>query len=82
MALDPTAFYVKDPQLFAAYVTVVEGRDPSPARTIRERFGARWVTVPYNFYRQLASQLASTPGVQLVYGDRDYAVMDLGGPQP
>jgi hypothetical protein len=78
VALDPTAFYLKDPKLFQTYVEITAGRNPDPARAIRQQFGARWVTVPYNFYPQVASQLAKTPGVQLVYGDRDYAVMDLG----
>jgi hypothetical protein len=78
VALDPTAFYLKDPKLFQTYVEITAGRNPDPARAIRQRFGARWATVPYNFYPQVASQLAKSPGVQLVYGDRDYAVMDLG----
>jgi hypothetical protein len=78
VALDPTVFYLKDPKLFAIYAGIVAGRDADPAQTIRRRFGARWVTVPYNFFRPVASQLAKSPGVQLVYGDRDYAVMDLG----
>ena len=78
VALDPTAFYLKDPKLFQAYVDIAAGRNPDPAAAIRHQFGARWATVPYNFYPQVASQLAKSPGVQLVYGDRDYAVMDLG----
>ncbi|HEX4966180.1 MAG TPA: hypothetical protein VF173_35555 [Thermoanaerobaculia bacterium] len=82
VALDPTAFYLKDPKLFATYVEVTAGRNPDPARAIRQQFGARWATVPYNLYPQVASQLAKTPGVQLVYGDRDYAVMDLGSWKP
>jgi hypothetical protein len=82
VALDPTAFYLKDPRLFQTYVEITAGRNPDPARAIRQQFGARWVTVPYNFYHQVASQLAKSPGVQLVYGDRDYAVMDLGSWKP
>src|ERR1700681_54878 len=78
VALDPTAFYLKDPKLFQTYVEITAGRNPDPANAIRRQFGARWATVPYNFYAQVASQLAKSPGVQLVYGDRDYAVMDLG----
>ena len=78
VALDPTAFYLKAPKLFQTYVEITAGRSADPARAIRQQFGARWATVPYNFYPQVASQLAKSPGVQLVYGDRDYAVMDLG----
>jgi hypothetical protein len=82
VALDPTAFYLKDPKLFQTYVEITAGRKADPANAIRQQFGARWVTVPYNFYTQVASQLAKSPGVQLVYGDRDYAVMDLGPSPP
>ena len=43
VALDPTAFYLKDPQLFAAYVNVVSGQDPDPAprhpRAVRRAVG-------------------------------------------
>ena len=78
MALDPTVFFMKDPARFQDYVRIASGSDPAPAETIRRRFGARWVTVPYNLYPQVSRQLAGTPGVQLVYGDLDYAVMDLG----
>jgi hypothetical protein len=78
VALDPTFFYAKDPALFQRYVTIASGADPAPAQAIRDRFGARWVTVPYGLYPGVARQLASTPGVQLVYGDLDYAVLDLG----
>ena len=78
MALDPTVFYLKDPARFQTYADVVADRNLDPAAVIRRQFGARWVTVPYNAFRPVASRLARSPGVQLVYGDRDYAVMDLG----
>jgi hypothetical protein len=80
VALDPTNFYRKDPELFAAYMAVIEGRDPDPARTIRERFGARWVAIwRQPAYQQLAYQLNATPGTRIVFNDADYVVMDLGG---
>ena len=80
VALDPTVFYLKDPARFRTYADIVADRDPDPASAIRRQFGARWVTVPYNAFRPVASRLAKSPGVELVYGDRDYAVMDLGAP--
>jgi hypothetical protein len=79
VALDPTVFYLKDPRLFQLYAGIVAGRHPDPARAIRERFGARWVTIPSRTYRRLASQLDGSPGVRRVFQDRDYVVMDLGG---
>lgn len=79
VALDPTVFYRQDPAAFERYVAVVQGRDPQPARTIRERFGARWVTLwRMPIYEGLASQLFGTPGVTVAYSDGDYVVLDLG----
>jgi hypothetical protein len=79
VALDPTAFYLKDRGLFDAYVGVVSGADPDPARTIRERFGARWLTIPPTFYPQLLARISHSPGAQALYGDGGYMVVDLGG---
>jgi hypothetical protein len=81
VALDPTAFYLKDPRLFATYVSVVSGADPDPARTIRERFGARWLTIPPALYPQLFNRIAHSPGAQALYSDEDYWVVDLGKPR-
>ena len=78
VALDPTAFYLKDPELFAAYVSVVSGQDPDPARTIRERFGARWLTIPPGLYPRLFNRVAHSPGAQALYADENYWVVDLG----
>jgi len=81
VVLDPTFFYVKNPNLFASYARIVGGRHPSPARAIRERFGARWVTVwKQPLYRRLAEQLAATPGALILFNDPDYLVIDLGPP--
>jgi hypothetical protein len=78
VALDPTAFYLKDKNLFAAYVRVVSGEDPDPARTIRDRFGARWLTIAPALYPQLLGKISHSPGAQALYGDANYMVVDLG----
>ena len=78
VALDPTAFYLKDRKLFDTYVNVVSGQDPDPARTIRETFGARWVTIPPALYPQLLARISHSPGAQALYGDANYLVVDLG----
>jgi hypothetical protein len=82
VALDPTAFYLKDPQLFALYVKVVSGDDPDPARTIRERFAARWVTIQPDLFPQLLTRLGRTPGVEAVFGGDGYMVVDLSKRKP
>jgi len=81
VALDPTVFYLKDPVRFERYVTVVQGRAGDPARSIREVFGCRWVTlwrVPA--YQALTLQLLRSPGVRVAFEDTDYLVLDLGPP--
>ncbi len=79
VALDPTFFYLHDARLFAEYVDIVDGRASDPAQAIRQRFGARWVTIwRMPVYQRLAIQLRDSPGVKIVFNDRDYVVMDLG----
>jgi hypothetical protein len=79
VALDPTVFYLKDPALFQIYTEIIEGRHPDPARAIRERFGARWVTLwKVPVFQRLAIQLNGAPGARIAYSDPDYLVMDLG----
>jgi hypothetical protein len=76
VALDPTFFLAKDPALFDLYVQIVQGRSGDPARVIRERFGARWVTVwKQPVYRALAEQLATIAPIR--YDDPDYLVFEL-----
>jgi hypothetical protein len=79
VALDPTFFDLKNPSLFATYVKIVEGHHPSPARAIRDQFGARWVTIwKQPIYRRLAEQLAANPGALILFNTPDYLVFDLG----
>jgi hypothetical protein len=80
VALDPTLFFAKDPRLFQLYVDLVQGRRPDAARLVRQRFGARWVTLwQAPVYERFAEQLVATPGVRLVYRDPSYVIADLGG---
>jgi hypothetical protein len=80
VVLDPTFFLAQDPQLFETYVRIVQGRHPDPVRAIRERFGARWVTVPKQpVYRAFGERLARTPGVLVPFNDKYYLVFDLRG---
>ena len=78
VAVDSTFFFQKDPALFALYTRIIEGRQPDAARVIRERFGARWVSV-WKTYPTFGQQL-QREGVPIAYHDRDYVVFDLGPP--
>jgi len=83
VVLDPTFFYVKNPSLFATYVKIVDGHHASPARAIRDQFGARWVTIPNQpAYLKLGEQLLTTPGARYVFNTTDYTVFDLADARP
>jgi hypothetical protein len=78
VALDPTFFYAKDPALFTTYSDIVRLRHPDPVRAIRERFGARWITV-WKAYPRFGMAL-QRDGAPVAYNDRDYVIFDLGEP--
>jgi hypothetical protein len=81
VVLDPTFFYLKDPQLFRLFVAVSYGRVMDSRRVIQDRFGARWVTILKRpVYRPLAERLEREGGARLAYADRFYEVWDLGAP--
>ena len=57
-------------------------QDSDPGRTIRERFGARWVTLPMALYPQFLQRLAYSPGAHAVYADGTYMVVDMKAGKP
>jgi hypothetical protein len=78
VALDPTVFAMKDPELFALYSDIVRVRAANPVEAIRERFGARWVTV-WKAYPRFGMQLQRRH-VPIAYADHDYVIFDLASP--
>jgi hypothetical protein len=84
VALDPTLFLVKDPELYRLWYELPRHPHPGLAETIRKRFGAQFVIGLLderfaNFYFQLSSE----PGVKaLLLSDENWVVFDLGGPSP
>jgi hypothetical protein len=77
--LDPTFFLLADPERFRLYVDIVEGREAEPARAIRERFGARWVTVWKGpGYKTFATRLVRSGEATMAFADPFYLVLDLG----
>lgn len=81
VALDPTFFLVADPERFRLYVDIVEGREVEPARAIRERFGARWVTIwKVPGYKTFATRLVRSRQATVAFTDAFYLVFDLGEP--
>jgi len=82
VALDPTFFLVKDPELYRIWYDLPRYPRPGIAEIMRQRFGARYVVSFFderflNFYFQLSSE----PGVRsLLLSNESWLVFDLGGP--
>jgi hypothetical protein len=81
VALDPTFFLLKDPEQFRLYADIVQGRGIDSARVIRERFGARWVTLwRFPTHKAIATQLLRSGEATVAFADPFYLVVDLGTP--
>jgi len=82
VALDPTFFLIKDPDLYRIWYDLPRRPHPGMADIIRKRFGARYVISFFderfvNFYFQLTAE----PGVKtLLLTDNNWIVIDVGGP--
>jgi hypothetical protein len=81
VVLDPTPFWLADRELFGLYVRILRGEEARPAATIRQRFGARWVTIwKAPNLKRFATQLATSGEATVAYADPFYLVFDLGEP--
>ena len=79
VALDPTLFQLKDPELYRLWVRLVFHPPDGAAEIIRERFGARYVACFWDErFRKLMDQLAFAPGVRTVLFTEEWSVYDLG----
>ncbi len=80
VALDPTFFYAKDPQLFDRYWAIAHGGSGDPVGEIERRFGARYVTIwKAPGFQGLALQLRRDPRARRIYDDPFYEVWELAG---
>lgn len=83
VALDPTFFLIADPERFRLYANIVQGREVESVRAIRERFGARWVTLwRFPAHKALATRLLKSGQASVAFADSFYLVLDLGKPEP
>jgi hypothetical protein len=81
VALDPTFFQAKDPELYSLWYVATRRPPPGVATLVRERFGARYVACFYDpQFEPFTAQLASTPGVRTILISDDWNVFDLGPP--
>jgi hypothetical protein len=84
VALDPTLFFRKDPELYRIWYELPRSPPPDAAEVIRQRFGARYVVcgpIGDRLYRQIAFE----EGVRVLLVDDLWSVLDLGeppGPSP
>jgi hypothetical protein len=80
VALDPTLFYLKDPERFRLWMRLQREGPPGTAAAIRETFGARYVACFWDdSLRKLTNRLAFEPGVSTLLVTDDWNVYDLGG---
>jgi hypothetical protein len=80
VALDPTLFLVKDPELYRIWFTIPRQPRAGMAETIRQRFGARYV-ISYSDDRfdRFYDLLETEPGVRTLLVTDRLMVYDLGG---
>jgi hypothetical protein len=83
VALDPTLFILKDPELYRLWYRLPRNPQPGMGETIRRRFGARFViSVWEERFTKFYYQLASEPGVRTLLVSDLWMVFDLGRPSP
>ncbi len=81
VALDPTLFYAKDPELYRLWVHLQHDGPPGTAAAIRERFGARYVVCFWDeSVRKLSDRLPFEAGVRTLLFSELWNVYDLADP--
>jgi hypothetical protein len=79
VALDPTLFQLKDPELYALWYVITRQPPPDAARVVQDRFGARYVACFRDGkFQAFTGRLARTPGVVTLLESEDWEVFDLG----
>lgn len=79
VALDPTLFYLKDPELYRLWYSLTHDTPAGPAEVIRQRFRSRYVL---SFYpdgpKRLFHRLSAEQGVRLLVASDLWVLFDLG----
>ncbi|MBW2543209.1 MAG: hypothetical protein JRF15_14080 [Deltaproteobacteria bacterium] len=79
VALDPTLFFLKDPELYRLWYRIAHEPTPGIADIIRKRFGSRYVVVNNPPASQhFNHQLSTEPGVRVILSLDRWLVFDLG----
>jgi hypothetical protein len=80
VALDPTFFYAKDPELYRLWYRLPREAPAGSAEQIRNSFGARFVICRDDQFRRFYHRLASEAGVQTLLVSDDWMVYRLDEP--
>ncbi|HSN92780.1 MAG TPA: hypothetical protein VLS93_16225, partial [Anaeromyxobacteraceae bacterium] len=81
VALDPTLFAIHDPELYDLWYRLPREGPPDLARTIRERFGAKYVACFWDErYRPFFDRIAFEPGVTTILFTERWNAYQLGDP--
>jgi hypothetical protein len=81
VALDPTLFRVKAPELYRLWYDLPRDPKPGMAEKIRRKFSARYV-ISFREVRfsEFYALLAMEPGVRILHASNMWMIYDLGGP--
>ena len=83
VALDPTFFYVKDPELYRLWRRICREAPPDMSGTIRRRFGARYaLCLGSKQSASFVAPLIAEPGVRTLLVSASWILFDLGDPSP
>ena len=81
VALDPTLFFMKDPEMYRLWYRICREAPPGSAEIIRSRFGARYVLgLNIAGSSKLFEQLMSERGVRTLLVTKTWLLFDLGEP--
>jgi hypothetical protein len=81
VALDPTLFYLKDPELYRLWIRLQREGPPGTAAAIRERFGAKHVVCFWDErVRAFSDRLAFEPGVRTLLVSEHWNVYEIEAP--
>jgi hypothetical protein len=79
VALDPTFFYKKDPELYELWYRLPRDAPAGVTRTIRERFGARYVLLQARSeWDRFVDRLSREPGVRILLMTNTWMLFYLG----
>lgn len=78
VALDPTLFYIKDPELYLTWYRLPREAPLESAQIVRERFGARFVLCAADErFRKFFMRLAGSRGVKTLLIDEQWMLFEL-----